>query len=48
MLVRLPSLPNSASAEMSVRFTFLTLGIKWNEIHSEGKGGQVTQFSQSR
>jgi hypothetical protein len=43
--VRLPSFPNSASAEISVRFLLLELGMERNYIQPEGKGGKVTQFS---
>jgi hypothetical protein len=44
--VRLLSFPNSLSAEMSVSFSLLTLGMEWNIIQREGKGGQFTQFPQ--
>jgi hypothetical protein len=48
MVVRLPSFPNSASVEMSVRFSLLSLGIEWHVIQIEPKGGEATQFTQLR
>jgi hypothetical protein len=43
-MVRLPSFPNSASAEMSVIFSSFLLGMEWNVIQFEVKYGEVTQF----
>jgi hypothetical protein len=47
-VVRLPSFPNYASAEMSVSFSLELLRIELNVIQAEGKGSEVTQFSQLR
>jgi hypothetical protein len=43
--VRLPCLPNSASAEMSMSFLLLELEMELYVIQPEIKGGEVTQFS---
>jgi hypothetical protein len=44
-MVRLPSFPNSDSAEMSVSFLLLSLEMEWNMIQQEGKGGDITHIS---
>jgi hypothetical protein len=43
-VVSLNSFPNSASAEMSVSFSLLFLGMKWNLIQPEVKGAEVAKF----
>jgi hypothetical protein len=45
-VVRLPSFPNNASAEMSVSFSLLNLGMERNEIQPEVYVGEVAQFTQ--
>jgi hypothetical protein len=47
-LVKLPSFPNSASAEMSTSLELSELGMKWNVLQIEIKRGEVTQFPQFR
>jgi hypothetical protein len=41
-VVKLPNLPNSASAEMSVSYSSLSLGMEWNVIQPKGKLGEVS------
>jgi hypothetical protein len=45
-VVRLSSFPNSASAEMSVSYSLVSLMLEWIAIQLEGKGGKVAQFPQ--
>jgi hypothetical protein len=45
-VVRLPSFPNSASAEMSVSLSLLLLRMESNGIQPKIKAGEVTQFPQ--
>jgi hypothetical protein len=47
-MVRLPSVPNSESAEMSLSFSLLLLRIEFNVIQRKSKQGEVTKFSQFR
>jgi hypothetical protein len=41
-MVRLPSFPNSASAEILVSSSLLILGMDLTFIQLEGKGGEVS------
>jgi hypothetical protein len=47
-MVRLPSVPNSESAEMSLSFSLLLLRIEFNVIQRKSKQGEVIKFSQFR
>jgi hypothetical protein len=40
-VVRLPSFPNSASAEIPLIYELLSLRMGWNVVQRKGKGGEV-------